>query len=756
MTHRSRTMASHLSIALFLGTSIAAMAQQPALPPAPVVADAGAPEIVVTAQKRSERLQDVPVSITALTGDSIRKQRITQADDLVSKIPNLQLTATVGENTPIFALRGVSMSDYSLNQSGPVATYYDEVYKGNFALLGVALYDLERVEVLRGPQGTLYGKNTTGGAVNLISKKPEFNNSGYINLGYGNYNRLEANGAINVKLAPTLAARIAFTAEQADGWFVNKLPGKPNLDDVREYAVRGSLLWEPADGVSFLLRGSTSLQNPHNYGIFAQPGPFGVGNGVYEANGQGTSYFRTGLNSREIQSNYTPRRYARTYATALTTNVRVADALTVTSVTSYDYGSLQFGEDTDGSPTRTLEIPYTDKVRQFTEDLRLTSSWKGPFNFILGAYYNREAIFNSTAFTFFGDLDVNHDGRVDHLDCATSIAVGSFNACAVTNRFDQLKHSYAAYTDLRYDFGSGFTLRGGLRFTHDDGRQTGLLSQATGVDGVIVSTLIPNTDRSFKTDNISGKIGVDYKVAHDILLYGNYSRGYRGRSFNAQAFFDASEASVARPETLDAFEVGAKTRFLDRRITLNGAAFYYIYQNQQFITVNPTTGAQTLDNVERSRIFGGEFELTARATDKLGLHTGLGLLSTRIEKGSLSGVDLIGKLLSNAPVVTASGGVDLTLVDSDKGKLSFHPDISYVASQYFEVFNLSRLQQHDYALVSAHLDFEHGNFSASLWGKNLTDKFFFTSRVDLLAGFGYDYNHVGAPRTFGGTVGYKF
>ena len=136
-------------------------------------------EIIVTANKRSENLQDVPISVSAVGGDALEKGRTTQIDELVTKVPNLQLTSTVGENTPIFALRGVSLNDFSLNQSGPVATYYDEVYKGNFALLGIALFDLERVEVLRGPQGTLYGKNTTGGAVNLISRAPKLSRSSF-------------------------------------------------------------------------------------------------------------------------------------------------------------------------------------------------------------------------------------------------------------------------------------------------------------------------------------------------------------------------------------------------------------------------------------------------------------------------------------------------------------------------------------------------------------------------------------------------
>ncbi|WP_226946801.1 TonB-dependent receptor [Rhizorhabdus phycosphaerae] len=710
-------------------------------------------EIVVTAQKRSERLQDVPISVSAIGGDAVRKQRLTSADDLVSKVANLQLTSTVGDGTPIFALRGVSMSDYSLNQSGPVATYYDEVYKGNFAFLGVALYDLERVEVLRGPQGTLYGKNTTGGAVNLISHKPDLGKvEGYLNLGYGNYNRHEANGAINLPLGETVAARVAFTAARAEGWFRNQLPGQPDLNGTREYAVRGSMLWEPKDGTSFLLRASTSYQNPRNYGIFAAPGPDGVGVGLYESLGQGSSYFRTGIGRRQIESNYTPRRRARTYALALTSTFDIGNDLSIVSVSSWDKGRLNFGEDTDGAPNKTLEIFYGDRASQLSQDLRLASSWGGPFEFILGAYYNREKVFNTTDFGIFKDADIDGSGTIDAADCAAGLPA----ACSVVNSFDQLKHSYALYTDMHYDFGGGFTLRGGLRYTRDDGKQKGLRSDALGVDGSLVATLIPPTTLSFKNDNISGKIGIDYKIDRDRMIYASYSRGYRAPSFNAQAFFDPSEASVAKPETIDAFEGGAKLQLADRRITLNLAGFYYLYKNQQFINVSPQTAAQTLVNVDKSRIFGGEVEFNARASEFLSVRASLGLLNAKIKKGILSGVDVKGNRLSNAPSVSANAGLDITLMDDDAGKLSLHPDISYVSSQYFEVFNVPRLRQSAYALFGGHIDFERGPVSVSIWGKNLTNKFYVTSRVDLTGGFGFDYNHVGAPRTYGATIGYKF
>lgn len=730
---------------VFGGVALAALAMadpihaQTAPAPQPQEAASAPGEIVVTAAKRSENLQSVPISVSAVGGDQLAKSRITNVDSLVTKVANLQLTSIVGDNTPIFALRGVSMSDYSLNQSSPVATYYDEVYKGNFAFLGVAMYDLERVEVLRGPQGTLYGKNTTGGAVNIISRDAKLNEtSGYLNAGYGNYNRIEANGAVNVPLGDKAALRVAGTFARADGWFKNVVPGMPDLAETREWAVRASLKWEPLDGVRFTLRASHSFQNPHNYGIYAQP----------------EATHRAGLSTWQIASDVATRRRAVTNSVALTANVDLGDTLALTSITSYDAGTLFFREDTDGTATRLLEIPYYDKASQFAQDLRLTSNFGGPFDFILGAYFNREKVFNSTSFEIATDDDVNGDGQITAADCAQGFPL----ACKVSNRFDQVKKSVALYSDLKYKLTDALTLRGGLRYTHDTGTQSGFTSNAYGYDNVLVMNLIPNATLRFKTDNVSGKIGLDYKLRGGTLLYASLSRGYRAPSFNAQAFFDPGELSVAKAEQVTSYEVGAKTQAWDRRITLNMAAFYYDYRNQQFINVDPTTAAQTLLNIPKSRIYGAEAELSVRASDALFVRAGLGLLSARIQKGTVSGVDVAGHKLSNAPDMTLNGGIDLTVAKGGWGTLSLHPEIASQSSQYFEVINVARLQQKGYALVSGHIDWESadGRYTASAWAKNLGNKLYFTSRVDLLAGFGFDYNHIGNPRTYGVTVGAKF
>lgn len=729
---------------------VSTLAPELAFAQAPDMAEQPSGEIVVTAQKRAERAADVPLSLSVLGGESLEAARLTQADDLAARIPNLRFSATVGENTPIFALRGVSMSDFSLNQAGPVAIYYDEVYKGNFAFLGLALYDLERIEVLRGPQGTLYGKNTTGGAINYLAARPVFENAGYAKVGVGNYGRVEATGAANVVITPTLAARVAFTAARADGWFRNRLAGAPDLSGTREYGVRGSLLWQPSDAAELVLRLSTSLQNPTNYGNYSKPGADGVGSGVYEAYGAGQSYFREGLGVREIESNYTPRRHARTWSAALTGTFKLNDALTLTTVTGWDKGSLFVPEDTDGSPTRALEIPYTDRGTQFGQELRLTYDDGGAFSLIFGGHFHREDLFNATDLNFWTDLDVDGNGRIDVDDCTAN---DSLFACVISNRFDQEKRSYALFGDARLKLSDATTLRGGLRFTRDTGAQIGLTSEIRGVDGQFVTTLIPPTDRRFSASNLSGKLGIDHRLPGGTLLFASYSRGYRASGFNAQAFFDVSEAGVAKPETIDSFEAGAK--FGGRSLSLSLTGFHYLYRNQQFLSVNPADAAQTLVNLDRSRIYGAEAEVEARADDKLSLQLGLGLLHARAIQGTISGLDVAGHTLSNAPSFTANAGVSYTAWEDDANRLTLRADAAYTSAQFFEIVNVSRLRQPGYALASAGLDWTHGEWTLSVWGRNLTDETYFTSRIDL-SGFGFDYNHVGTPRTFGASVKREF
>jgi len=711
-------------------------------------------EIVVTALRRAERLQDVPVSVTALGGEQLQNRQIDAAADIVSLVPNLQATTTVGEGVPIFSLRGISMSDFSLNQQSPVATYFDEVYKGSFPLLPVAMFDLERVEVLRGPQGTLYGKNTTGGAINIISRKPGHQPGGYLELGYGNYDRYEAEGAVQAGLGEKAAARIAFTFARADGWLKNGLAGEPDLNATRQYGIRGSLLLEPSDDLEFVLRLSTSLQNPINYGVVSRPGELGTGAGVYEAFGR-TSYFRIGLGRREIEVQ-AERREHRTYSASLTGNWDFADDLTLTSITSYDKGRLFNPEDADGSPLDVVEPTMVGRGNQIAQDLRITSSYSGGLNFILGAYFNREKLFNSNDYVFFTDIDVNGDGALTSADCEVDFLVG----CQYRNRFDQTRNSKAAYADLTYDLNESLTLRGGLRFTRETGRLYNFNAQVLGADDVPIANTIPGsatTGAEFKDEELSGRVGVDFKTEAGHLLYGSYSRGFRASAFNAQAFFFPEEVNVAKPEKVDAFEAGFKSQFAGRRVTFNGAAFFYSYKNQQALNVNPDTLAQTLINLPKSRIYGAELELAVRPVEDLALNVGLGLLKTEIREGSVSGASVVGNRLPNAPTVSLTTGFDWTALRFDRGSVALRADASYSSKQYFELFNIDRISEDGYVVVNGQIAFESDDdrWGAALWARNLFNTYYLKSGIDV-SGFGFDYAHVSEPRTYGVTVNLKF
>jgi iron complex outermembrane receptor protein len=721
-------------------------------------------EVVVTAQKRSEKLSDVPISITALGGARLAEQHVSNMTDLTTAVPNLHAVSTVGDETPIFALRGVSMSDYSLNQSGPVATYYDEAYVGNFAEFGTSLFDIERVEVLRGPQGTLYGRNSTGGAVNLIAKRPEFNTSGNLTVGVGNYNRLEANGAYNTAFSDKLAVRVAFSAAKADGWFKNTIG--PNLNETRNIGMRFSALYKPNDRFDAILRVSASYADPHNYGILADPGPNGVGAGAYAAflgssplNTQ-SDYFRTGLDHRTLSADYTPRRKNRAEAISLNMNWKASDDLTLTSVTSGNKAVLFVPEDTDGSPLKAFYVPYYDRVGQIAQDLRLAWEPAGPFKLLTGVYGSREWVYNSTTLNIYQDIDVNGDGVLNGQDCLTGFPV----ACAIENSFNQEKTSIAVYGDAKYKLTSHLTLAGGLRYTDDRGSLRDFKSTAAGPDGVVVMNLIPGsttlgatTGLSFHNTDVSGKIGLEYKTDGGTLIYANLSRGYRGSGFNAQAFFAPEELTVAKPEVLKAAEAGLKTAFFDKRLQLSTAVFYYDYTNEQFINVDPSTTAQQLLNLPKSKVYGAEMEFTARLRQDLTLSGGLGLLKSEIDKGTVNGLDVHGHELANAPALSLSLAGDWRAIDAPWGLVKVHLDGMATSKQYFDVLNNAPQSQPAYALLNARLSYTFPDrpIEIAVWVKNLTDQFYYTSRISV-AGFGFNYQHLGEPRTFGATASYKF
>ncbi len=788
-TRSARSIALSAAICAVLAPGLGAAAPVPA-----TEVSSGIEEIVVTAQKRSESLQTVPVSITALTSAQLGEVKLDSPSDLVTQVPNLQVNGIVGEGSPLFSLRGVSMFDYSLNQSSPVASYIDEVYKGNFVLFGVEMYDLARVEVLRGPQGTLYCKNTTGGAINFITNRPGFDTEANIKVGVGNYNRQEAEGALQFALVPDkLAVRVAATYTKVDGFIHNVLPGHPDLEGVSQWGARASFLYKATDDLTFTLRLSKSSQNPYNYAIMAgrlapscDPlvppcsagiSPGGIGFTGYFRTVDGTETGRP-LKDNEIAQNYTPRRQQDNEAAALTIEANLSGGNKLTSITSWDDGSLFNPEGTDGAPYTVWKIPYTGKTKQLTQDLRLTSTGDGPLSYILGAYYQHEVIFNSTTNYVFTDPAFG-------LDCATDSygAGGGYNVgvainvgCGYYNRFDQIRNSWALYTDDSFKASDLITLRVGLRYNHDNGAQKNALDQLLNAAGTPIANLgFFNTDfsgnpgpdptganlndtRSQYLHNtaVTGRAGIDFNVARDELVYLNYSRGYRSAAFNSQFLFTPSDFTTVLPETLDSSEAGFKTSWMEHRLQIDGAVFHYQYKNQQIINVYPT-GQQPLINLGKSKIDGGELEVIAKPARDFTLHASLGFLNTEVQEGTLATGDISGQQLPYAPKISGTAGFDWGFAHPGDATLNLHVDANYNGKQFLALPNEDAISQNAYALLNARLSFHSsdGKWEVGAWGRNLGDKFYLTNAVDV-QGFGFDYRHRGVPRMFGADVSYKF
>jgi iron complex outermembrane receptor protein len=759
-------------------------------------------EVVVTAQKREESLQRVPVSVTALTSSQLGTMKLDSPSAIASQVPNLQVNGIVGQGSPLFSLRGISMFDYSLSQEGPVASYLDEVYKGNFVLFGVEMYDLERVEVLRGPQGTLYGKNTTGGAINFITKRPGFDTNGYLKLGVGNYKRKEAEGALQFALVPDkLAIRAAFTTTVADGFIKNVLPGKEAMEGVDQFGMRLSVLYKATDNLDFTLRLGYSKQNPTNYAIIAgRVSAAGIGGAGYYRTSDGTAT-GTPLADDEVAQNYTPLRHQENRSAALTAKWNFTDKLALTSITSWDQGELFNPEGTDGSPLDIWKIPYFGKTKQVTQDLRLSTTGNDALSFILGGYFQREVVFNTNENKIFNLLDLTGDGVVNYQDCASSsydipnpvdptifgYSNGAFInlACNYYNQFDQIKNSWAVYSDGSYALNDQFKLRAGLRYNHDNAAMKNAINQVRGADEVPIASLFnlgacspgaptacpllflpgsPGYDAAVNTTrsqyshdtDFTGRLGFDWTPNATTLVYLNLSRGYRGAAFNAQFLFSPDDFTTVKPEKLNAAEVGFKTSWMDNRVQFNGAVFHYQYKNQQIINVFPT-GQQPLINLGKSKIDGGELEFVTRPVRDFTFRAGLGFLHSKVQEGTLATGDISGNELPNAPKVSGTVAADWDAVHWDNGALTLHVDASFTGKQYLALPNDPNIAQGAYHIINSRIAVHSSDskWEAGMWMNNIANKFYLTNAVNV-QGFGFDYRHRGLPRMFGVDASYHF
>ena len=759
--------------------------------------NAGLEEVIVTAQRRTEKVQDVPIAISAISSTELENRGIRQAGDIAAAVPNLQLSLPYGEEAqPTFSLRGVTTNDWSQNQSSPIAMYVDDVYKPVGAVQALQTYDLDRVEVLRGPQGTLYGKNATGGAMSFYSKNPSLSEyDGYVTAGLGNFNGRTINGAVGGPIIDGLLGwRLAGLYDERDGWVESVVPGVKPLNGVDALGGRFSLLFKPSEVFSALLKVSVTRSGGTPYGAHAINVDNDPTSPTYVGTAGDYGWFKSG-------AKYAIPKKLDSDSASLKIDVQLGDHYTLTSVTGFDYG-LWFERSDDGALATTdagttihIDDPniYSSSINSFSQEVRIASHDTGAFGWLAGAYYGRDNTHYVEQFHFF---DSTVQGYFVTPDGESLWGYDEYN------NFDQVRESKALFLNATYNVLPNFTLRAGVRYTRDNvtiknfyALEGGMTNQPTALGPDSYPTLWTQTipysvpvsyvtyststaaqagvapDFSQGDSNVSIKVGADWKVSDDVLAYLSFSQGYRGAAFNGQAFNGPQELTFAQPEKLNAYEAGVKSTLLDKRLELNGAVFYYQYKDQQFLDTYcafPTpdgcagTGFVT-SNAPKSRIVGGELELHAKPTPALDLRASLGLLDSKYQELYLHFADRSGNKLIMAPPVSAGVAIDWRVAQLDVGEVHVAADGNYYGKQYFDALNTDRIAQDAYEIFNARVSLlggRGGHWSVALWGKNLANREYLSyglaQRNISDGGLGFDYARVGEPRTYGIEFTYRY
>lgn len=618
------------SIVLLASVSAPALAQETS----DATGDDGLGEIVVTAQRREENLQDVPLSITAVKGEKLDALASGGPDIrfLSARVPSLIVESSFGRTFPRFYIRGLGNTDFDFNASQPVSLVYDDVVLENPILKGFPVFDLDRVEVLRGPQGTLFGRNTPAGIVKFDSVKPGEDLNGYARVSYGRFNAINAQGAIGGQLAgDSVSARLSMIYQRQDDYIDNVLPSgttKDALEGYEEFAARLQFLLKPSDDLDVLLGGQVrSLDGTAR--VF-RANVFTRGQKGLNGNFSRYQVSTDGRNEQEVDTWNLSSRI--TYD---------AGAVSLFSVTSYWDGDATSVGDVDGGfgasflpPNLTGPgfIPFpaetrdsVPKLKQFTQEIRIASNGDGALSYQAGLFYFDESLsIVSENYSTLGD---------------PNNAVGGVNIL-VSQR--QNSTAYGVFGSATYKLTDQFSVTGGIRYNDDKRIYTVDRTRDTQFPNFLQNPL-GTVNRSVSDENITWDLTAKYDATEDVNLYARVAKGYRAPSIQGRILFPPATATplesgvtVGNSETIQSYETGIKADILDGkgRINLNG--FYYNLKNAQLTAVGGGVNANRLINANKVRGYGFELDAEFKPTAHLLLTAGLSYNNTRIKDSTLT------------------------------------------------------------------------------------------------------------------------
>jgi iron complex outermembrane receptor protein len=700
--------------------------------------EAAQADIVVTATRGLTSLQRTPVSVTAVQGSDLRTQQITTLSDLTSSVPGFEFGQAYGQAQP--AVRGIGSNETTPGNDPRVAFYQDDVYIARPEAQMAGLYDVQQVEVLRGPQGALYGRNATAGAILLRTQRPTRDLGGFVDATYGNYDLIQTEGALNAPLGEGIAARISWQTVNRDGFGRNIVTGH-DIDDVNSQSVRAQLMFGGGSNFELLIRGDYHREHDNNYGLHYG----GAGSPTVQPAGPRLGAIVTAPNSRDIADEQDPLNRRKFWGVEADARLHLASGIMLRSITSYrsihTLGTTQL----DGSSLPLLDITTINDSKQFSQEFQASSEGRGSIDWIVGANY------------FHEDLDGLQDLPLNLL----LIGGPDLLTAGLRTRGALDTDSAAIYGRATINFTDQLSLILGGRYSYERKHVQDVFGQDLANPASSNPPLVPTPgfprDDTATYNAFTPQVSLNYRFTPDVFGYVSFSRGFKSGGYTLGTTTPAFD-----PETVNSYEAGLRTSWWDNRLIANLSIFYATYSNLQVKVTRGTVNVT--ENAASARLYGAEGDLILRPAGGLQFDGHFALnharytsyLTTEPVYASLGEQDLDGNALIQAPDFSMNLGAQYRW-PMFGGRLTLRGEYYYSSTVYFTPFN--RENQPSYDLMNAFLTFEDGSghWRVSAFVRNLeNDKVLaYASPLSSLVGFTRS-SFLKPPRTYGVTVGYQF
>lgn len=701
-------------------------------------------EVMVTAQKRSQSLNDVGIAVNAFSADSLKENRIEQMQDLGKHLANVQFAEARPGGNPKIVVRGIGVNDFLVSSNPSTAVYFDGVYSPSIGTISGQFFDLESLEVMKGPQTTLYGRNSTAGALTAVSRNPSQEFDAYATLGYGNFETLDLEGAIGGGLSDTVAGRVAFKVKNRDdGHMNNVFPGGQEIGTIDRTDVRAKLLWEASEDVEVVATVTYGDEDsvPGAWSVFGRRVTPGTGfrplcaadlAGVHD-NATCSSLFGyqdTDGDPYRLSEDNPWNVDSEEYSASLNISWDLGNA-TLRSTTGYmSWEQLRF--QSDGIPLTEVVAERHQEISQVSQEFQLVSPGGEFVDWVVGAYFasSNTELFRPNITPIFGGDTVN--------------------------TMDNDIRTAQAYAQLDWNLSERVQLITGLRYTWEENENIG----GTWADNNSSKTIDAGdvrqafVDDSFTENDISWKLGINYHPTEDSLLYASITRGFKSGGFFAGFAASDEQLEAYDDETIIAYELGFKSTLAEGTLQLNGSVFYYDYKDIQTNTnaIVGTTFITKFDNIEDAEVTGAELEAHWRLVPGLDLKLGLGYLDTEVGDFTFGpGANLVpsGNELPYAPHFTGNAQASYEWELNGDYRMAVAGSVSTQSEAWQEVENVARNRINtDYTLLDARLSLMPvtDTWELTAWGKNLGDEDYVVSSFQNPSNVQAIYN---LPRTYG-------